>query len=446
MEPERRIEKWLRAFANKRREQAGEPMELRPADRERLQREIARQSEEKRRGFFSGFFFGPRLRLVFAACFAAIVLGTLLLWPPLIHHKPTDLAMNKSSYSEIGAVPVMPETPPPAVMSPTVASADKKVLQEKQNPIPTAPAPAPPTVVAANRSLATPPPGMPTERDRAESVSQQKQLTVTTAAASGPSTNLALAFKNDVAAGSLANADEVAKGALPTTAAPQSANFLASTLKSDATTQTLQSTLAMQRAPATTGSNVALFDLAKATGPATVSQVFYRLQSPATRRATATAPVLISFRVEQSGNNLKVVDGDGSVYTGSVQIAQQEPPADTSFAPAKNAPIGAARAAKAPAPKPQNYFFRVAGTNRALNENIVFSGNFVPFTNNQPVAGISGFGGFAGGGGGGGGGPVGARDQAAGQPVQAILSNSQINGNVVIGSEKPINVIATPAH
>ena len=167
-----------------------------------------------------------------------------------------------------------------------------------------------------------------------------------------------------------------------------------------------------------------------------------RADAPAGATATP-APVLSSFRVEQSGNNLKVVDGDGSVYTGSIQIARQEPPADHTFAAAKNGLVSAARAAKpSAAPAPQSYFFRVAGTNRNLNENVIFSGNFVPFTNNQLTAGARGFGGVGGGFGGGGGA---GGDQAAGQPVQAALSNSQINGNVVIGDQKAVDVIATPA-
>jgi hypothetical protein len=89
-----------------------------------------------------------------------------------------------------------------------------------------------------------------------------------------------------------------------------------------------------------------------------------------------------------------------------------------------------------------SYFFRVAGTNRNLNENVIFSGNFVPFTNNQLTAESRGFGGIGGGFGGGGGA---GGDQAAGQPVQAVLSNSQINGNVVIGDQKAVDVVATPA-
>src|SRR5215469_3910709 len=42
MEPERKIEKWLKAYAKKRRTQAGEPFNLHPATRRLLQSEVAR--------------------------------------------------------------------------------------------------------------------------------------------------------------------------------------------------------------------------------------------------------------------------------------------------------------------------------------------------------------------------------------------------------------------
>ena len=43
MEPERKIEKWLLAFAKKRRDQAGAGLELHPATRRLLQGEVRRQ-------------------------------------------------------------------------------------------------------------------------------------------------------------------------------------------------------------------------------------------------------------------------------------------------------------------------------------------------------------------------------------------------------------------
>src|SRR5882724_1144484 len=75
MEPERRIEKLLRAFAKKRREQAGEPAALRPAARQRLQQEISRRSAAKSGGGFFANLFSPfQPRLAYALCAIAIVI------------------------------------------------------------------------------------------------------------------------------------------------------------------------------------------------------------------------------------------------------------------------------------------------------------------------------------------------------------------------------------
>ncbi len=462
MEPERKIEKWLRAFAKKRREQAGEPMELRPATRQLLQREIARQSEEKSHGgSFFNFLFGPRLRLVFAACFTALAIGGWFIWRESAGPQPAQLSMNKTSYPEMAPSAPAPEAPP-AVTSPSLANADKKVPEEMVKSVPIAPTPPPATVLSANRAPAETSKAETRAGGRAEGTTTQKQLIVTAAAAPTPSTNTLFAYKNATAAESLARPGAAAKdseGTISSTPIPQANSFLADALTSNANAQTA---LAYQKtlAAAPISTNKDLFDLAKTTGAVTVSQVFNRLEvSPTQRRAAGSvapsAPVLASFRVEQNGNNLKVVDGDGSVYTGSVQIAQQEPASDASFAAARNRPGGAAtRSLKADAPTSQSYFFRVAGTNRNLNESVVFSGNFVPYTNGQSVASARSFGvsarggnGFGGGGGGGGFGGGGAgSDQTASQPIQAVLSNSQINGNVVIGGQKPVDLTATPVH
>src|SRR5882724_7488746 len=94
MEPERRIEKLLRAFAKKRREEAGDPAALRPAARQRLQQEISRRSAAKSGGGFLANLFSPfRPRLAFALCSLAIlVIGGWLLLPVLTGRKPSTLA------------------------------------------------------------------------------------------------------------------------------------------------------------------------------------------------------------------------------------------------------------------------------------------------------------------------------------------------------------------
>lgn len=79
MEPERPIEKLLRAFAQKRREQAGEPFELHPVNRRLLQDEVARFRRTGRAASWWGWIRNPRFA---SALTTTVVLGactTLLL-------------------------------------------------------------------------------------------------------------------------------------------------------------------------------------------------------------------------------------------------------------------------------------------------------------------------------------------------------------------------------
>jgi len=445
MEPERRIEKWLRAFAKKRREHAGPPMELRPATRQRLQREIARLGAEKSRGFFSQFWLLPRL--AFAVCFIALAIGAWFLWPQFRGSQPARLSMNNASQRKTVQNRAAPAPVPPPVTSPQVA--DQK-MSEAEQPLPAAPPSTQPTIASANRALTPAPYDEPKDQDRAQDLLAQKQAPIAITASPAPATNAYFAFKNEVATDSFAAAGALAK---ETDGAPrefattrQATNFVTNINLADSR-QKDEVVFAIQKVLAAPSSN----NLATVGGVSTVSQVFNRLDAQLARRDAADAdtlktptPVLTSFRVEQTGNDMKVVDADGSVYTGSVQIAQQEPAGTTIVSAAPN-PTPAARLMRSASPVASSYFFRVAGTNRNLNENVVFSGNFVPFTNSQLATGTRSVGAFGGRGGVGGGGFGGAGGRAAGQPVEAVLTNSRINGTVVIGNQKAADVVATPA-
>jgi hypothetical protein len=85
----------------------------------------------------------------------------------------------------------------------------------------------------------------------------------------------------------------------------------------------------------------------------------------------------------------------------------------------------------------QNYFFRVAGMNQTLKQNVVFSGTVeaVPgaLTNATQT--------FAGAGGGGGGQSI---MQATTNQQQALLSNSRVVGTAVIDQTNQIEINAVP--
>ena len=169
-----------------------------------------------------------------------------------------------------------------------------------------------------------------------------------------------------------------------------------------------------------------------------VSKVFNRSDILNANRRTAdtlidTSKVLLSFRVEQTGNALRVFDADGSVYTGAVEVAQQESVARAG-APKTVAPVAQFAKTAAPARQPaQNYFFRVAGTNHNLKENVVFSGNLIPLTNTTLFMDKGGLGASA------------AAKGASSSSVESLISNSRISGKAVIGEQKEIEVNATPA-
>ena len=167
-----------------------------------------------------------------------------------------------------------------------------------------------------------------------------------------------------------------------------------------------------------------------------VTQHFNRLNLTGPNTAVddaARRTLLSSFRVEQTGELMRVVDdGDGSVYTGTlsnvvaiapaVTVALREggaasnspatPTTPASTADQTTGVIGAALTAangSTNAAAIPNYSFTVSGTNRTLNQLIVMTGTVGPNPvqlgrGNAAGRGGGGGGGFGGGGGGGAGG------------------------------------------
>ena len=192
-------------------------------------------------------------------------------------------------------------------------------------------------------------------------------------------------------------------------------------------------------------------------------------ETPAVRGAVTPA-VLASFQVEQAGPALRIVDGDGSVYTGSLQLAPatRRTRSSNANAPAATyaarAPVRALQQATAfsldsDALAPQTYAFRVAGTNRSLQKKVVFTGNLLTTTNlilsldsatnfnvgaslgkadsrNTLSYGASNLStGRA----------LGGSQNPTPQPAFLPLLNSRISGKVVIGGGKPTEINALPA-
>ena len=192
----------------------------------------------------------------------------------------------------------------------------------------------------------------------------------------------------------------------------------------------------------------------KETKGVAVAQRFVQV-APAARRKAAFAdkaapahPVLASFKVEQAGQQLRVVDGDGSVYTGYLWLADTARRART----VKTEALAPTQAARAPAAVyeekatlgvdldhllAQSYSFRVAGTNRSLNRKVVFTGNFLAATNlalSLPVH--TGTGAV---------GSLGGSQNTLPRSALLPLMESRISGKVVVGNGKAVEVNAIPA-
>jgi hypothetical protein len=110
--------------------------------------------------------------------------------------------------------------------------------------------------------------------------------------------------------------------------------------------------------------------------------------------AARSTVVLAKFLVQQTGNAIRVMDADGSVYEGAVlennanapvSAGLPELPQEKSEAVRQNAAANGGRQSAAAA---QNYLFRVAGTNVTLKQTVVFTGNLI-FSNHAPIAGMS---------------------------------------------------------
>jgi hypothetical protein len=151
-----------------------------------------------------------------------------------------------------------------------------------------------------------------------------------------------------------------------------------------------------------------------------VTQYFRNVAIPEGEKTKGTdaLPVLGNFTVAQNGNELTVVDEDGSVYNGTAELA---PPvivsgrtvsSDAGLAGARPATRLAAKdevsrrsATKAvpaesntltvgmeaspaqaiAAGEPVNWQFKVEGTNRSLQQRVVFTGNLIQNTFNNPA-------------------------------------------------------------
>jgi hypothetical protein len=392
-QPSRDIERLLQAAAEKRRQESGGPFELHPATRRLLHDEVSRtRRAAPGRAASDGFWqmlarlrFG--FRLVASVVFLAGVAG-LILW---------------SSTRTVNREKLLAQT--------RVAAPGDAIAPEKQD------FPAPATTPTAKPIAAAAP--LADKRELA-ALARDADVSASTRPAQSP---VAVAHSKD-SGGSLGSATvranavvqpEVAEAFLAKTAASNLPHLkpaagapapAASAVASQPPSDQPDALAAQMRAAA---------EFAAAT-QAELAQISRRA-SAASAKAKSTAVAaepLANFQFVQSGNQLRVIDSDGSAYTGSIQVAsapavlaapvasatpraeasqvrarsagnaRQSPAATTMGLVAdSNAGIGGGRQmAEAdatelpsePSAPAQTYNFRVVGANRTLQQNVLFTG------------------------------------------------------------------------
>lgn len=496
METERHIEKLLRAVAKKRREQTGEPFELHPVARQELLREVARRPVKKPGGgFFAQIFsaFGPRLALALSVV-VIVAVGVWLL-RPLFRERSAVSSLSALSLradraaqkNELITPAAPPESAAPTVVNSvpapdvgadtttTVAAGERRSSVQtaakdegKKQP---APAPvfksAPSNEAGANRKLTlaaeAPKPAGATQPGVAPNVVSKS--TVTVAPPPPPSTRAVTSEKtwvtDSLAAGNAADKK-------PGSAAPAFAtNGIASSMTFAAADREAQKQVTLQPGAVNTD-QATKFNSAinnQAAGKlASNSQRFNRvITAPTVRQrgfggGSPVAPLLASFRMEQNGQEIRVIDADGSVYSGTWQVTPQQV-ALPAAAPAATHAGGlhffevqpaASSAAVAPAldnnsPAMLNYSFTVSGTNRNLKQKITFSGRFIPLTNALNTANNAGAFNTANNASVVGGLVEGRVVPPLSNVAPPVLLNSRIAGKAMIGEQRQIEVNANPA-
>ena len=429
-EPERPIEKLLRACARKRRDEAGEPFALHPATRRLLQGEVtgAFARDKCPADSFSRLLARLWPRVAWGvALFAVLAIAVWVLIPGASKgQKEALLAKNELAAEAARAKALAP--PPAAVPEPVSAppeaaaraakavSADADRAASRQVPTPhafganyAAPAKARPEAPVETAAAERVAPVTRVPNDDFKTDEAQKQLAESTS-------NLAPTRK------------AVAVTALPA-AAPASAG-----ISKDRSGSVV---LASKQANGFGG----VQGFSPAAQESKAKNRFADQVSPA-------QSVLAAFRMEQTGSELRIVDGDGSVYSGYLQIANgtrrlglvsaDKPAAARALkAPKANAETETADALRAEEQAGYDYFFRVAGTNRSLSQKVVFTGALMAATNvtlltkatnawsSQPA--------------------VGGAQTAGSLRARLLLPNGRISGKAMIGDRKAIEIHAVPA-
>jgi type II secretory pathway pseudopilin PulG len=439
MEPERKIEKLLRAYARKRRADSGDALKLHPATRNLLQGEVARRApkppaEDSSLTIWELFRQQWALLLGFVL---VIFFGATLLLPSLSSAK--HKAQNFSAVSNLKQIGLAAQLAAEENNGKLPASLDALTNGFLTGKVLTDPASSKPFVYVAggqivdnlpSNTVLAYSPGNENDRPvlfadgRVEYVNREHFSELTNRGQSQ------IALADDAEARQL---QEKSEG---------SATFAANPTRAPQNTDQLKlSSGELYNQTQTKAAQSLQFGSSQF-----VRKDFAGLQNlfKNTSASAKTAPVLASFQLQQNGNAIRVVDQDGSVYDGFLQpphatLQNTHAPESDSIATSAQTLDKVANVNGNEQQTAQNYFFRVTGTNLTLKQNVVFAGNLLVVSNQSPVsqqvvAGTLG------------GGNVGNRAQQnlADQPQQLPWSNSRIAGTAIIDDTNQIEINAAP--
>ncbi len=452
MEPERPIEKLLRACAIKRRGGADVPSEMHPATRRMLQAEVRRQFGSKQERvsprWWSALFAPAKLSWAVATCAVLlVVLGSVFFLP---RHKPNVdlLAKNEPPSAPARDLDQVKRLVSSADKETTLAPAQISRVSTSEHQL----AAAPPAV-AAPRPVAAP--GQPAPAKSRDEMAARYGLAKDAAVFNEESKLKAEAFAYNQPTSALASNAAGKAGVMTTdassvisepapvgsslaaaapTTAPAAGSAAAPPPGSAPTSLALKAgdspliprldSIRPAPAPATD----ALFsNLARAQAVASPAQGLFRTAvrpSNALSDSAAANAILTSFKLEQTGSQLRIIDNDGSVYIGSLLSA----PAGGSLGGVASEAVSqeanrrrGLRSAQTQAAAPGSIqllspmSFRVTGTNITLNQKVVFTGNIAALTNS-----------------------------IAGRSLPTLL-NSRISGKAQVNGRQQIEINAVPA-
>ena len=492
-EPERPIETLLRAAAKKRRDEAGAPFELHPADRRLLQGEVARRFARSEREVH---WFPQRLARLWPICVGALgilaVLGMaiwLLMPVPANERSAMSLAQNSPfGDTEAAKLPSSPFVADSAMTAPPPAPG----VGGMPGGLASAEMPPPGRASEVRQFSGLPPqfpkdttvaPGLHEGKEKLEPAAapqladQQKKVQMQLAAPSGTPASVpagtgggTYAARYGLAAKPPSPAVVPASPPAPPAVAqapPAPSVALAEGLAKPADGKSDQPALQYESLATVASANrpvpapAAMDALSQSAAGAlkgaktpAVTQRFVQAQPVANAqalladKAKPAQAVLASFQLEQAGSQLRIVDGDGSVYSGYVQLEGAARLVRSARAEAPAAALAARAPARAPAQTTdssldsdrlaaQSYSFRVAGTNRSLNQKVVFTGDLLTATNLASSLSV-------------------ATNLSPGGVVERYqtvparqgplpLLHSRISGKVVIGGGAAVEINALPA-